>query len=479
MTDITDVKWHFFHIRKRRPIYIYILYDAQRKPRKKINGKYYTVKNFGNIDHKVVMNQDDFNKHEKELTCELQKNPEVLLKALRESYEYYEKNLQLWLKIFSIKDFSNYSNIELADTFEEYIETLVLYQAYLMLPLYVEDYINQFIVDKLKKYDKKDEIDADYSIIMDSVKPSEVIQEKMSLLQVALQYKKGKDIEKELNEHVKNFSWMANTLYDETYHSKEHYLKEIKEFSKRDVNRLIIKLEDQIKNKENLYDDLLDKFRHDKEFVTMIKTAQESIFFRSFRTERAYKSAYYMSNLLKEIAVRLGIKDYKDITYLSPVEIYDLLRNSEKADIESINERRKGFCMITGIEQFRCISGKELEELRKQIIIETGSKDKIIGKCAFKGKVKGKVCLVLDKSQLDKIKEKDILITPSTTVDYVKYLNKVSAIVTNEGGILCHASLISREMRIPTVIGTQNATTLLKDGDYVEVDADNGVVRKI
>lgn len=66
-----------------------------------------------------------------------------------------------------------------------------------------------------------------------------------------------------------------------------------------------------------------------------------------------------------------------------------------------------------------------------------------------------------------------------TTTNFVPILSKVSAIVTDEGGITCHAAIISREMNIPCVIGTRSATKAFKDGDIVRVDADNGTVTKV
>jgi len=58
-------------------------------------------------------------------------------------------------------------------------------------------------------------------------------------------------------------------------------------------------------------------------------------------------------------------------------------------------------------------------------------------------------------------------------------IKKCGALVTDEGGMACHASIISRELKKPCVIGTHNATKVLKDGDIVEVDADKGIVRKL
>ena len=58
-------------------------------------------------------------------------------------------------------------------------------------------------------------------------------------------------------------------------------------------------------------------------------------------------------------------------------------------------------------------------------------------------------------------------------------MKKAGAFVTNEGGITCHAAIVAREMKKPCIIGTKIATKVLKDGDLVEVDAENGVVRVI
>jgi len=58
-------------------------------------------------------------------------------------------------------------------------------------------------------------------------------------------------------------------------------------------------------------------------------------------------------------------------------------------------------------------------------------------------------------------------------------MKKASAVVTDEGGITCHAAIVSRELKLPCITGTKKATLILKDGDLVEVDAENGIVKKI
>ena len=64
-----------------------------------------------------------------------------------------------------------------------------------------------------------------------------------------------------------------------------------------------------------------------------------------------------------------------------------------------------------------------------------------------------------------------------TTPDFVPLIRKASAIITNEGGITCHAAIVACELKKPCIVGTKIATKILRDGDLVEVDANNGVVR--
>ena len=63
--------------------------------------------------------------------------------------------------------------------------------------------------------------------------------------------------------------------------------------------------------------------------------------------------------------------------------------------------------------------------------------------------------------------------------NFIGAMEKAAAFVTDEGGITCHAAIIAREMKKPCIIGTKNATKVLKDGDIVEVDANTGIVKII
>jgi phosphohistidine swiveling domain-containing protein len=94
-----------------------------------------------------------------------------------------------------------------------------------------------------------------------------------------------------------------------------------------------------------------------------------------------------------------------------------------------------------------------------------------------KGKAVGIVRVIIATDDFHKMQQGDVLVTPMTTPDFVILMQKSCAIVTDMGGRLSHAAIVSRELGKPCVIDTKFATQILKDGDLVEVDADNGVVR--
>ena len=111
---------------------------------------------------------------------------------------------------------------------------------------------------------------------------------------------------------------------------------------------------------------------------------------------------------------------------------------------------------------------------------ESFAGDHVKGSTAFAGGViRGKARLVFSLDQLVDFKQGEVLVTPMTGPDFVPVMRKSVAVVTDEGGITCHASIVSRELKIPCVVGTRHATRLFKNGDLIEIDTLTGVIRKL
>ncbi len=104
----------------------------------------------------------------------------------------------------------------------------------------------------------------------------------------------------------------------------------------------------------------------------------------------------------------------------------------------------------------------------------------VVGSIAHDGGVRhGVVRRVFALEQLDAFQAGEVLVCPMTVPDYVPVMKKAVAVVTDEGGMGCHAAIVCRELRIPCIVGTKVATRLFSDGDHVEVNTTAGRVRKL
>ncbi|MEM4780964.1 MAG: phosphoenolpyruvate synthase [Halalkalicoccus sp.] len=92
------------------------------------------------------------------------------------------------------------------------------------------------------------------------------------------------------------------------------------------------------------------------------------------------------------------------------------------------------------------------------------------------GRASGAARIVTKLDQLDKVEEGDIIVTEMTTPDMVPAMKRASGIVTDEGGMTSHAAIVSRELGVPAVVGTGNATTVIEDGQQITIDGERGSV---
>lgn len=100
------------------------------------------------------------------------------------------------------------------------------------------------------------------------------------------------------------------------------------------------------------------------------------------------------------------------------------------------------------------------------------------GTSACAGLARGRTKIVKNLGDAAKIEEGDILVTPFTTPLLTSAIVKAGAIVTDTGGVTCHAAVIARELGVPCVVGTKNATQKLEDNMLVIVDGKKGLVYK-
>lgn len=127
------------------------------------------------------------------------------------------------------------------------------------------------------------------------------------------------------------------------------------------------------------------------------------------------------------------------------------------------------------------LSVDDADEVESAIFQKEGLvKGQAKGDVAYSGGiVEGVVRIVHDPRNYDVFEEGDILVTGMTRPEFLPLMKKAGAIVTDAGGLLCHAAIVSRELKKPCIIGTRTASKAFEDGDTVEVNTKEAIVKKV
>ena len=227
---------------------------------------------------------------------------------------------------------------------------------------------------------------------------------------------------------------------------------------------------------------LLEKIG-DREVLILAHAIAEGTYLNEFRKNIFSSVSLEYRDIFGEIARKAGAKNWRSCFYLTPVEMLDILSGVE-VDVDSIlRERSVAGTYVDTAGVFCFLDNDTIDRFYSYIAkihgssVENTDVSSIKGSSANRGKATGIARLILSSKDFDKLNPGEILVTTMTSVDFVPVMGRAAAFVTNEGGITSHASIVAREMNKPCIIGTKIATQVLKDGMFIEVDANEGVVR--
>ncbi len=257
-------------------------------------------------------------------------------------------------------------------------------------------------------------------------------------------------------------------------YTKEAVLKRVEEILKEDPKEQMAKAREVNLKTARSYEMAYQKIERSQKLVSLISYAQEFLYLLNYRLDIFFKAHFLVSPLFKEISQRIGLTVGK-IVYLTGDEIIELIEGKKKVDKEEISRRISDYALIKKAGKFYIQSGKEVKKATHGKVIAT----EVRGQIANRGRATGKARIVMGVGDMGKVRSGDILISPMTEPQYVPVMSKASGIITDFGGILCHAAIVSREFGIPCLVGTKNATKVFKDGDLVELNAYEGAARKL
>lgn len=271
--------------------------------------------------------------------------------------------------------------------------------------------------------------------------------------------------------HCNRYYWVENNYFAKVL-NWQYFAKQAYHFVKnRDFT---VENFEMTKNKKRL---ILRRL-HNRYLARVVRMSELATHMQDYRKMTLVRFSHFLDLIFNEMSRRtdLSIDDFRNV--IEP-EMYDVFikRSYDKSKLRA--RAVKNFCF--GVNRvYGVYEGNDL----KKYVNESEFKDKpheqriIRGVAACPGLVVGLVRIVKDTKRAV-FRNGEILVTNNTTPEFVPFMKRARAIITEQGGITTHAAIISRELKVPCIIGTGVATKVLRDGDRVEVDAFKGIIRRL
>lgn len=399
-------------------------------------------------------------------------NPNII----ENCYWYYERKeqyLEEFLKKKSKINLKKLSNKELYDLLFNWYQ-ITLNQIYYINLAPVELGLQRAISDlNAEKYLTSDEISVLYSLDDNTA----VIREEYAFLKT-LEKNPNKSIKEIIAKHLKKYSYVTigygSSPLNETVLNTRY--KRIKDLGEEYISNRIREIEEYPKALKKRKKEIYKKLNN-PQLSELFDLAAKLGFMRDRKKAFLGKSVQFRNTILDEIINRFDL-DKEVIKFYLMDEFGDLLLNNIQLDLKEIEKRKQGIYISSVSNLF---SGQEArEEYFQSIKIEKETKEALNtrrGICASPGIVRGKARICLTFEESNKLKKGEILIAYGTDFDFMNAMVKSNGIITEEGGILSHASVISRELKKPCIIAFKGITKLINNGDFIELDAENGMVK--
>lgn len=392
------------------------------------------------------------------------------------------------------KDLSKAGDDELLSIFEEYVEKNTAMLPYRAVVFFLDHILDEKLQSKLEELDEVD-------FHMDMVTPEKelpFLKERKNLLKIGKEIEGNEELvdifqnseneeiwqklpsehRETIQNHINEFSWIKTDRYTGEPLARQDILENLSQVvgrSNESLKKIQHNREKKLKKLEKA------KEAGGEELEKLLEIAQEYAYFRTYRMDAIYEGDYRVRNMFKEIAKRADL-EYEDVIYLTVPEIEDALRGN-KVSKDVIDCRKEEYIVYLVEDEISVLQGDEAEkhisDFEEENRTDWEEQAKIEGTVAQRGQVESEVRLVFEDADIEKLEKGDILVSPMTTPDMMVGIMDAEGIITDEGGMASHAAIVSRELGIPCVIGTGTATSILKDGDKVRIDAEEGYVEFI
>jgi len=341
--------------------------------------------------------------------------------------------------------------------------------------------LEQVLLTKLARIGKTSKIGEYFSILVSLPKDSDRDKEQKAFLRLLIKAKDQKNLNQIFFAHQARYCWLQYD-YNGPALPISYFVDQAKSLLKNKINptqelKKIVESRQALIKKQRQFEKELGLTPSEKYLFWL---ARQFSFIKNYRKDVLYKSYYQNDRLLQEIGRRLNLS-INQVKYILPFEMAAALLD-QKYNPALLNQRSKYSVVVFGRQQLKVLVGAAAKKIIRQEIRLKKIKNQpseLAGQVAYSGHAEGIVKIVNLVQDLKDFKLGNILVSEKTNPNLIPAMKKAAAIITDAGGLTCHAAIVSRELKKPCIVGTKIATQVFKDGDQVKVDGGRGIITKL
>lgn len=300
--------------------------------------------------------------------------------------------------------------------------------------------------------------------------------ERLEFLNLALiKNKRDKIFKKKFDQHIKKYFYIDNSWESTKILGVKDFNNKLKDILTLQPEEIRMQINDIKMNWTKLQEGIYKKYHVPQSLKNVFYLFRTLAYLRDVRKEYTLLTNHYFDTLYTHLGRLLDIP-FSKFGVCLPSDLHGDLNNLEK----NLDERSDNFVELYGEGVSTFFYGSMAEKVHSALQKSfTGEVSLLQGFAASPGKVRGVVRVVMGETHFGKFNEGEILVAPMTRPEYLPLMKKALAIITDEGGLTSHAAIIARELKVPCLIGTKNATKVLKDGDLVEINTNHNQLKII
>ncbi len=277
-----------------------------------------------------------------------------------------------------------------------------------------------------------------------------------------------------LQEHSDAWHWIDYSYFESPRQTIDQLQQRLEEMRGDGDPQKVLDVQERLRlDRQTRKAAIMDEHKFSKEGRRVVDFSSRLSHLTDVRKQGAMRLSAVLFVLLRHMEQELDVP-YDRLAWLVQMDGATTISDIPWDRLEE--RQRNGVIQLYSNGEYGEIPGTEFPNIDMGVFHEKSKSGALKGQVAFAGEVTGTVRIVQSRTEFAHFEDGDILVTNQTTPEFVSLMKRAGAVVTEQGGITCHAAILSRELKKPCVIGVEHVTNVLENGMTVVVDAHKGEV---